>query len=258
MAAYNGSRFIEQQLESILPQLSSTDEIVVIDDCSQDETVDSIRRFNDSRIRLFTHGSNQGIVTTFEEALRRATGNILFLCDDDDLWSPTKVELVLREFETHPEVQVVTSKVALIDEDGFRLPDAGVNRHGNFANGFWRNIAMNHYQGSAMAIRANLLGTVLPFPRRRSFLHDVWIGTRNDIVGGRTAFIDEPLVYYRRHSHNASKKHNLIQQLRIRADLLIAHIARGLLRPDLRNSKSSFSTDSQDRRKLFTAPQSIE
>lgn len=239
MAAYNGSRFIEQQLESVLPQLSSSDEVVVIDDCSQDDTVARVHQINDSRILLFRHESNQGIVATFEEALSRATGNILFLSDDDDLWAPNKVVRFLREFETHPDIQVVTSKVALIDEDGFRLPDTRVNRRGNFANGFWRNIAMNHYQGSAMAIRANLLGTVLPFPRRPSFLHDVWIGTRNDATGGKTAFIDEPLVYYRRHSHNASKMHHPLQQLRIRIDLLIAHLARVLLRPGLRSSKAS-------------------
>lgn len=239
MAAYNGSRFIEQQLESILPQLCSSDEVVIIDDCSQDDTVARVHRINDSRIRLFRHESNQGIVATFEEALRCATGNILFLSDDDDLWAPNKVARFLHEFETHFDLQVATSKVALIDEDGFRLPDTHINRRGHFASGFWRNVAMNHYQGSAMVIRADLLGTVLPFPCRPSFLHDVWIGTRNDAAGGKTVFIDEPLVYYRRHSQNASKTQRPLQQLRIRIDLLVAHLARVLLRPGLKSSKAS-------------------
>jgi GT2 family glycosyltransferase len=225
MAAYNGGRFIDAQLDSILPQLACGDEIVIVDDGSQDDTVARICEKNDSRIRLFTHRTNEGAVATFEDAVRCATGNILFLCDDDDVWAPTKVDRVLREFESRPDAQVVVSRVALIDESGSPLPDGHVNRYGKFAPGFWRNIFMNHYQGSAMAIRASLVGSVLPFPRKRTFLHDAWIGTRNEASGGQTVFIDEPLVYYRRHSQNASRAHKPLRRLQVRIELLMAHIA---------------------------------
>jgi glycosyltransferase involved in cell wall biosynthesis len=225
MAAYNGSRFIEAQLASILPQLAGGDEIVIVDDASDDSTIACIENIRDERIRLFAHQKNQGVVATFEDALRFATGQILFLCDDDDLWAPNKVREVLRVFEAQPEVQIVTTRAALIDDCGARLPDAQVNRYGKFLSGFWHNVFKNHYQGSAMAIRASLLGSVLPFPRQKSFLHDVWIGTRNEATGGKTVFIDEPLLYYRRHSRNASQKHNLMRQIGIKLQLLMAHIA---------------------------------
>ena len=225
MAAHNGAKFVGAQLKSIFPQLVPGDEIVVVDDCSDDDTVARVCQAGDSRIRLFTHESNQGIVATFEDAIRCATGEILFLCDDDDVWASTKIERVLREFASRPDVQVVVSRVALIDESGHRLPDSRFNRHGRFVSGFWRNLFMNHYQGAAMAIRSSLAGRVLPFPRRKSFLHDVWIGTRNAAAGGETAFIDEPLVFYRRHSQNASQTFNLLRQLRVRIELLIAHSA---------------------------------
>ncbi|MFZ0734886.1 MAG: glycosyltransferase, partial [Candidatus Sulfotelmatobacter sp.] len=228
MAAYNGARFIEAQIASILPQLAPDDEIVIVDDGSQDDTVARIREIHDDRIRLFKHERNEGVVATFEDALRCATGNILFLSDDDDLWAPTKVERVLREFERHQEAQVVASRVALIDERGNLLPDGRVNRHGVFQSGFWRNIVKNHYQGSAMAIRASFLGRVLPFPRSKLFLHDAWIGTRNEARGGRTVFIDEPLVCYRRHSQNASQRHDPLRLLRVRVNLLIAHMTHSL------------------------------
>jgi len=224
MAAYNGAKFVEAQLNSILPQLAHDDEIVIIDDGSQDDTVARIAKFRDSRIRLYVHDRNQGVVATFEQALRYATGDILFLCDDDDLWAPTKVDRILKEFDQHPEVQIVASRVALIDERGVRLPDARVNRYGKFVPGFWRNIFKNHYQGSAMAIRASFLGRVLPFPRSKLFMHDVWIGTRSEALGKKTAFIHEPLVYYRRHSQNASRRHDLLQLIKVRIDLLMAHI----------------------------------
>jgi GT2 family glycosyltransferase len=228
MAAYNGSKFIEAQLESILAQLDAGDEVVIVDDASQDDTVARVRSFCDPRIRLFVHEANHGVVSTFEDALRSATGQILFLADDDDLWAPDKVRRVLDAFAANPEVQVVLSRSALIDERGLRLPDARVNRHGRFRAGFWSNVFMNHYQGSAMAIRASLLGEVLPFPRRRLFLHDVWIGTRNEAAGGKTAFIDEPLLYYRRHRQNASVAHRPWRKIQVRFQLLIAHLTRAL------------------------------
>jgi glycosyltransferase involved in cell wall biosynthesis len=225
MAAYKGARFIEGQLASILPQLAPGDEIVIVDDDSPDDTVARAAGVNDPRIRIYLHSKNEGVVATFEDALRSATGDVLILCDDDDLWAPTKIERILAEFEKDPEVNVVTSRVALINERGERLPDAGVNRYGRFFPGFWRNVIKNHYQGSAMAIRASLLGQVLPFPHTRLFLHDVWIGTRNEALGGKVAYIDEPLVYYRRHSQNVSHTHGLLRQIRIRIDLLLAHAA---------------------------------
>jgi GT2 family glycosyltransferase len=224
MAAYNGSRFIEAQIASILQQLAPVDEIVIVDDCSQDDTIARITGLRDSRIRLYQHEKNLGVVATFEDALRCATGNILFLSDDDDLWAPNKVERVLHEFELHKEAQVIASRVGLIDERGGALPDAEVNRQGKFVPGFWRNIFKNHYQGSAMAIRAGFLGQVLPFPRGKLFLHDAWIGTRNEARGGKTVFIDEPLVYYRRHMQNASQRHGLLRLVKVRINLLIAHM----------------------------------
>lgn len=78
MAAFNGERFIQAQLESILPQLASDDKIVIVNDCSQDETIARVVGLGDARIRLFAHQSNEGVVVTFEDALRCATGDILF------------------------------------------------------------------------------------------------------------------------------------------------------------------------------------
>jgi glycosyltransferase involved in cell wall biosynthesis len=170
------------------------------------------------------------VVQTFEDALRSATGEILFLCDDDDVWAPTKVLRFLEVFKSRPDVEIVASRVRMIDENDRPLPDSRINREGRFIAGFWRNLYMNHYQGSAMAIRASLLGRVLPFPARRSFLHDVWIGTRNDLLGGKAVFIEEDLLYYRRHINNASRTKSLVGQLQTRMDLLLAHLSYALRR----------------------------
>jgi glycosyltransferase involved in cell wall biosynthesis len=228
MASYNGGAFVEAQLHSILSQLKPSDEVVIVDDGSTDDTFERVRKINDGRVRLLRHEHNAGVVATFEDALRSANGDVLFLCDDDDVWAPTKVRKFVDEFERQPDVEVVLSRVSMIDENGQPLPDSRINRRGRFSAGFWRNLYMNHYQGSAMAIRSPLLGRVLPFPLRKSFLHDAWIGTRNDLMGGKAAFLDEDLLYYRRHGKNASHTKSFTKQIRTRVELLVAHLVYAL------------------------------
>lgn len=240
MAAFNGGAYIEGQLQSILSQLEPRDEVVIVDDCSKDDTVERIAGIGDPRIRVLRHEKNAGVVSTFEDALRSASGNILFLCDDDDLWAPTKVQRFLEIFGACPDVEIVQSRVRLIDEIDRPLPDSRINRGGRFHSGFWRNLYINHYQGSAMAIRASLLGRVLPFPARKSFLHDAWIGTRNELLGGKVAFVDEDLLFYRRHFNNASRTKSLLSQIHTRIDLLFAHLAYAF-RSTPRNSEGLFS-----------------
>jgi glycosyltransferase involved in cell wall biosynthesis len=177
----------------------------------------------DRRIHLIQHTANQGVVATVEDALRLAKGDILFLSDDDDIWAETKVRRFLEVFHDSSDVQIVTSRVRLIDENGNPYTDDRITRKGHFFAGFWWNVYKNHYQGSAMAIRASLLEQVLPFPVQPAFLHDAWIGTRNAIVGGKTAFIEEELLFYRRHSNNFSRRLSPWNQLRVRVELLWAH-----------------------------------
>ena len=229
LAAYNGGEFVEQQMQSILAQLKPHDEVVIVDDCSIDDTLKRIAGIGDARIRLLRHEQNAGVVATFEDALRSASGDILFLSDDDDVWAPTKVARFLDSFESRPDAGIVQSRVRMIDEKDRPIPDSRVNRYGRFYPGFWRNLFINHYQGSAMALRASLLGRVLPFPACKSFLHDAWIGTRNDLVGGRFVFIDEDLLFYRRHGNNASRAKSSLQKIRTRAELLLAHLVHPFL-----------------------------
>lgn len=224
MAAYNGGAFVEPQMRSILAQLKSQDEVVIVDDGSTDDTQRRIAQIGDVRVRIFRHERNAGVVATFEDALRLASGEILFLSDDDDVWAPTKVQQFLDAFENGPDVEIVQSRVRMIDENDRPMPDSRINRHGRFATGFWRNLFINHYQGSAMALRASLLGRVLPIPVSKWFLHDVWIGTRNDLVGGKFVFLDEDLLFYRRHGNNASRAKSPLQKIRTRIDLILAHL----------------------------------
>src|SRR5260221_10250717 len=96
MAAFQGARDIGAQLRSILVQLSENDEVIVIDDHSSDRTCKEVRALGDTRVRLIERDTNQGVAKSFEEALSHASGAVIFLSDQDDLWAPRKFPIVLH------------------------------------------------------------------------------------------------------------------------------------------------------------------
>jgi glycosyltransferase involved in cell wall biosynthesis len=94
---------------------------MIVDDHSSDRTCDQVRSMGDSRVRLIERLSNQDVALTFEGALSRAVGSVIFLSDQDDLWVPEQVATVLQAFKRNPEVKLVVTHAALIDGDGNRL-----------------------------------------------------------------------------------------------------------------------------------------
>jgi glycosyltransferase involved in cell wall biosynthesis len=228
MATRNGAKFIREQVVSVIQQLGRDDELVVVDDASEDQTRDVITGLRDDRLVLIEHRACQGIVSTFERAIRSATGDILFLCDQDDVWSLNKVSRVMRVFHEHPEVSLVATNLAMIDESGARLDPKSINRR-RFDSRFLPNLFSNRFQGSAMAFRSSLIQKILPFPQGCHVLHDAWIGLRNTVTGGQAYYLNEELFLYRRHSQNASHRLNIVQKFLKRTRLLAA-LARRQLR----------------------------
>jgi glycosyltransferase involved in cell wall biosynthesis len=84
VATYQGERFVAAQLQSILTQLSDGDEVIIVDDHSMDTTCERIVALGDSRIRLIRHDANRGVAESFEEAISQASGDVIFLSDQDD------------------------------------------------------------------------------------------------------------------------------------------------------------------------------
>lgn len=237
MAAYNGERYILEQLQSIAPQLRANDEIVIVDDASQDATPARIDQFRSElreipdspEVVFLRHERNRGVVPTFEEAIRSATGDILFLCDDDDRWAPDKVAKVLEAFGD-PEVQVVSTGMKLIDDQGRPIEASDFMRHRKFSAGLLPNLLHNQFQGSALALRSSLLQHILPFPTGRLYLHDAWIGMRARLNGARVVHLDEPLLFYRRHPSNFSRRFSRWKQIKLRLQLVFDLLCGSLRR----------------------------
>lgn len=202
MAVYNGAAFLRPQVESILAQLRAQDELIVVDDGSTDDSPGVLQGIRDARLHLHRNERNLGVVKAFERALSLAGGDIVFLSDHDDLWLAGKVDKALEVFASHPEVTMVLSDAIVIDEEGRTLNESFFSVRGRFARGFVRNFLKNKYLGCTLSFRRAMLEKFLPIPHDVP-MHDIWFGLLNEIYG-RTFFIDEPLVAYRRHRRNAS------------------------------------------------------
>ena len=130
LAAYNGAETICAQLESILAQTRKPDEVLIFDDCSTDDTVETVRRFAaqhdpDGAIRLIQNEKNQGWRANFMQGFRQAAGDVIFCADQDDVWHKDKLEKMTAVLEQHPEVRVLACNIHPFYEEGAQLVQVG-------------------------------------------------------------------------------------------------------------------------------------
>ena len=121
LAAYKGEKFIAEQLESILFQLKENDEIIVSDDLPGGETEQIVRDFaqKDARVK-YIEGPQKGLIKNFENAIKNCTGDYIFLCDQDDVWLPDKVETVTEKLD---EDFILVLHNAMVTDTSLKITD---------------------------------------------------------------------------------------------------------------------------------------
>ena len=200
VATYEGEPYIQQQLESVLSQLGAGDEVVVSDDCSKDGTLAVVEALGDPRVRVLRNATNLGYTKNFARALSASTGDVVFICDQDDVWLPGKVDTMVKALQSH---DLVVADVTVVDQNLTVVDDSHFALHG-VRTGFLTNFLHTRYIGASMAMRRSVIDVSLPLPpSARYCAYDYWI----TLVG--EAFFDvglvtEPQMLYRRHGSNAS------------------------------------------------------
>lgn len=194
MATYNGEKFIMDQIISILNQLEEHDELIISDDSSTDSTVRLIREIDDNRIRIYENNLFRNHTKNFENALRYAQGDYIFLSDQDDIWLNHKY---IKTIELLKEYDLVISDSIVTDEKLVTVNPSFFNFLGS-GRGIIKNIIKNSYYGSCMAFRRSILLEALPFPKSTEVGHDIWLGLVAEVIG-KVHFYQEPLILYRRH-----------------------------------------------------------
>ena len=193
IAAYNGEMYIAKQLESVLFQLGADDEVIISDDNPSGGTYNEIEPFLvDKRIR-YVHGPAKGVDANKEFLLRECTGDVAFLCDQDDVWLDGKVERVMS---------AINGGTCCVLHNA-HITDENLNKSGrtlfedrDAKTGILHNIIKNCYTGACMALTRQAFTAALPFPKNLP-MHDQWLGLVSEKVG-RVELIDEPLLLYRR------------------------------------------------------------
>lgn|GEM_PF-107963 len=200
IATYNGEKFLKEQLESLVNQTYKNCEIIAIDDNSSDNTVNILHEYaaKYSEFRVVQNEKNLGYVKNFEKGFSFTKGDFIAPCDQDDVWLPTKIEVLLNHID---DCAIAYCNSEFIDSAGNTLNQkmSDIKTLTDFDNPLMYIEVGISALGHAMLIRKDVVDTAMPFPTL--FSHDNWLGFVASF-NGSVKFIDDVLVQYRRHDMN--------------------------------------------------------
>ena len=233
MCTFNGADYLQEQLVSIAKQTHLPDELVVCDDGSTDSTLQILDEFKKKVLFPVTIHCNKkrlGATKNFEKVITLCKGEIIALCDQDDVWLPQKLGKITDLFKKHLNAGYIFSNALVVDEklnpldftlwDQFSFKETVRKR---FEQGHQNQVEIlihhNVVTGATMAFRKNIKDLILPLPEER--VHDEWIALLASAGGARGIFVDESLIKYRLHDKqligigiSSDKKLNLIEQFK--------------------------------------------
>lgn len=184
---------------------------MVSDDGSTDHTITEVHRVliaSGLPYRVIENRVALGVSKNFEQAVLATSGDIVVLCDQDDIWHPTRLERAVAQFEARPDLTLLFSDARMVDAAGeplgYSLFDAleisSADRQAIHAgNGFSTLLRRNVATGATMAFRRSLLDVAAPFPVE--WVHDEWLTILAAAVG-TVDLLEEPLIDYRQHRGN--------------------------------------------------------
>ena len=213
IAAYNGARFIEEQLESIRNQTVPVDEVIIGDDRSTDDTVGICRNFIAKNglagWSVKEHTENRGYCYNFYDAIDACRGDVIFLADQDDVWHPDKVEKMMACLEKHPNLAVLSSRYGVIDADSKPIENSGVTYLGDRYDGSLQltttesMIGCSYIRGFSLCFRKELKAVLKPIDLKSLLSHDWLISILGTLRGG-TGILNTVLAEYRYHGDNVT------------------------------------------------------
>ena len=196
LCTYNGAAYLEQQLETLLTQTYKNIEIIVVDDCSTDDTWNILTDFANhfQQFKIHQNEKNLGFVKNFEKAVTLCSGELIALCDQDDIWHPEKIAL---QVEAIRDNVLIYHDSEFIHQDGSSMGKKISDRmnlyRGDEPEAFLFFICVS---GHAIMMKRELLDEALPL--KQGYFHDWWLAYVATNIGS-IDFIPQCLVQYRQH-----------------------------------------------------------
>jgi glycosyltransferase involved in cell wall biosynthesis len=222
MAVYNGELFIREQLDSIIGQLESDDELIISYDESQDNTFVIAEEYASRypQVRVVSD-PGRGVFSNFENAIANCNGDIIFISDKDDIWFDGKISKIRKMFENSDADMIIHNGVH-INAKGETISQDFFSTF-NIKNGLIRNFLKPRYSGCCTAFNRRMKQLIIPIPRNVG-AYDHWIGMIGEVYG-KLDFIPDILIGHRLHGDNVTvSTRSLGVVLRSRLNLLIGLI----------------------------------
>jgi glycosyltransferase involved in cell wall biosynthesis len=209
MPCFNHASFIGESIEAVLSQKFSDLELIVIDDCSRDNSREIIEKYarSDSRVRAICHESNHGVSRSRNDGLRIAKGEYIAFCDADDVWMPTKLVRQLELLENQRAYDAAYCDAEIIDgygiETGERFSDKFPVPGKRSGRLFYSLCTRNFVNTQTVVLRRNCVEDVGYFDENINFGEDWWFWLR---ISDRHLFVytDEVLAKYRVHERSTA------------------------------------------------------
>lgn len=184
LATYNGEKYIVEQLDSLRNQTYPWVKVIISDDGSRDGTVklveNYINEYSLKNWKLTVNAENKGYAKNFLEAACSANADIIFFCDQDDIWLPDKIELMVSVYQENSSVNMLASDLQLVyvDDDAVHWSDKDISTmNDSKETEFIKfSLPMFHCQrsGCTMSIRGDFLNDIIPY-WVRGWAHDDFI-----------------------------------------------------------------------------------
>lgn len=207
LCTHNSGAYLREQLDSFVTQTLPADEIIVVDDCSKDSTMETLAAYGARLpLKIYANERQLGFVKSFERALSLCAYPYVFPSDHDDIWDADKLKIMMDAFAQPNSPDLVFSDSRLVDADGAAL-----------APSFWQNIQFTPEEralflsgrelevllrkgvvaGNTIGVKKKLLEGAMPVPAGWS--HDEWLVAFASLTG-RIALVERPLLSYRQHA----------------------------------------------------------
>lgn len=202
--AYNGGKFLAHQIDSIIPMLGKSDEIVISVDKSTDDTLQIAREYSniDKRIHVFLNNGKRGVWSNSMNALKHVRGEYIFPCDQDDEWINDKIDVVMKHFDDESVLAVVHD--GYVCDSELNVIGDTISKRLSTNDSLFDNFRHNTISGCCYAFRRSLINVLLDTPLTPDAA-DQWNGM-SALILGKLDIDKNILVKHRIHENNYTPK----------------------------------------------------